>query len=235
MKITWLGHSAFRLETAKSTILIDPFFTGNPSFEGNDRKDAVKDVTHILLTHGHADHIGDTAAIAKETGAVVLCNYDLGMWLGHHQGVEKLELGNTGGTISLDGFSATFVNAFHSSAQITTDGVSHSLGSANGLMLHFEDEPGLLHMGDTDIFSDMALINELHRPEIGIVPIGDRFTMGGAVAALACRRYFSFAKVLPCHYGTFPALDQTADAFVEGMEDDAKNVAVPKSGESLIV
>jgi L-ascorbate metabolism protein UlaG (beta-lactamase superfamily) len=144
------------------------------------------------------------------------------MWLGHHHGVEKLEPGNTGGTISLGGFSATFVNALHSSAHITEDGVSHSLGNANGLMLHFEDEPSLLHMGDTDIFSDMALINELHRPEIGIVPIGDRFTMGGAVAALACRRFFSFAKVLPCHYGTFPIIDQTADAFVEAMEDDAR-------------
>ncbi|WP_299864164.1 metal-dependent hydrolase [uncultured Hoeflea sp.] len=235
MKITWLGHSAFRLETAKATVLIDPFFTGNPGFEGNDRKDAIKDVSHILLTHGHGDHVGDTAEIAKQTGAVVLANYDLAMWLGHHHGLDKLEPGNTGGTISLGGFSATFVNALHSSAHITEDGVSHSLGNANGLMLHFEDEPSLLHMGDTDIFSDMALINELHRPEIGIVPIGDRFTMGGAVAALACRRFFSFSKVLPCHYGSFPIIEQTADGFLEAMEEDAATVAVPKSGGSIEV
>ena len=77
-------------------------------------------------------------------------------------------------------------------------------------MLHFPDDKTLYHMGDTDIFSDMALINELHEPEIGIVPIGDRFTMGGAVAALACRRFFKFEAVLPCHYGTFPMIDQTA-------------------------
>ena len=112
-------------------------------------------------------------------------------------GVKALEMGNTGGTIHLDGLSTTFVNALHSSAQITEDGVSHSLGNANGLVLHFEDEPTLYHMGDTDIFSDMALINELHQPEIGLVPIGDRFTMGGAVAALACQRFFKFAHGHP--------------------------------------
>ena len=77
-------------------------------------------------------------------------------------------------------------------------------------MLHFPDDKTLYHMGDTDIFSDMALINELHEPAIGIVPIGDRFTMGGAVAALACRRFFKFETVVPCHYATFPIIDQTA-------------------------
>jgi L-ascorbate metabolism protein UlaG (beta-lactamase superfamily) len=104
MKIIWLGHAAFRLETAKATILIDPFLTGNPGFAGNDLKDAAKGVTHILLTHGHGDHVGDTAQIARETGAVVLANADLAGWLGHHHGLDKLEAGNTGGTISLGGF-----------------------------------------------------------------------------------------------------------------------------------
>ncbi len=235
MKITWFGHSAFRLETGSSVILLDPFLTGNPGFAGQDMKDAAKGVTHIVLTHGHGDHVGDTAAIARETGATVVANFDLCMWLGHHHKLGRLEPGNTGGTISTGDFSVTFVNALHSSAQITTDGVSHALGNANGVVLHSAGGPTVLHMGDTDIFSDMALINELHRPEVGLVPIGDRFTMGGAVAALACRRYFSFAKVLPCHYGSFGIIDQTPAAFLEAMEDDASLVATPRAGETVEV
>ncbi|MBF6309105.1 metal-dependent hydrolase, partial [Nocardia farcinica] len=118
-----------------------------------------------------------------------------------------------------DGFTITFVNALHSSAMLTENGVSQALGNPNGLVFHFEDAPTRYHMGDTDIFSDMGLINELHQPEIGIVPSGDRVTMGGAVAALACQRYFNFKTVLPCHYGSFPIIDQTADKFAEGMAD----------------
>jgi L-ascorbate metabolism protein UlaG (beta-lactamase superfamily) len=90
-------------------------------------------------------------------------------------------------------------------------------------------------MGDTDIFSDMALINELHQPKIASVPIGDRFTMGGAVAALACRRYFDFDAILPCHYGTFPIIDQTADAFVDAMADAADKVKRLESSGSFEV
>jgi L-ascorbate metabolism protein UlaG (beta-lactamase superfamily) len=185
----------------------------------------------IIISHGHGDHVGDTVAIAKETGATVVANFDLCMWLERH-GISKMEPGNTGGTIHLGGFYATFVNALHSSAQITEDGVSHSLGNANGLVLHFDDEPTLYHMGDTDIFSDMALINEIYQPRIGIVPIGDRFTMGGAVAALACRRFFKFETVIPCHYASFGMIDQTAEKFTAGMEGSGVEVALPKVGEA---
>lgn len=232
MKLTWYGHSAFRVETQEARILIDPFFTGNPVFKEELRAGAVDGLTHICLTHGHGDHIGDTVAIAKETGATVIGNYDLVLWL-QKQGLENVDMGNTGGTVSHTGFSMTWVQAFHSSATMDDNGVSHDLGLPNGLVFHFDGDKTLYHMGDTDIFGDMALIEELHQPAIGIVPVGDRFTMGGAVAALACRRYFNFETVIPCHFGTLPIIEPNADKFVAGMEGAKTSVDVMEIGKTI--
>ena len=154
----------------------------------------------------------------------MIANADLCNWLNDVYGIKKTEGGNTGGTIGFDDFSLTFVDAKHSSAKITSDGVSHSLGNANGLMFHFRNAPSILHMGDTDIFSDMALINELHEPDIGIVPIGDRYTMGSAVAALSCQRYFKFSSIIPCHFSSFPSLTPNADQFIEALGEDGDKV-----------
>lgn len=227
MKITWFGHSAFRLDFGKSVVLIDPFFTGNPAFTG-DRAAAVKGATHILVTHGHGDHVGDTVAIAKETGATVVTNYDLCMWLAR-QGVTAFDPMNTGGTTQQDGFSVTLVRADHSAAMVEAD-VGFPLGSANGIVVKAPEEPTLWHMGDTDIFSDMALISELHGVKTCICPIGDRFTMSATTAALAMTRFVKPQVAIPCHYGSFPIIAPNADGFVAALNGTAVTALVPAKG-----
>src|SRR5690606_31350666 len=109
------------------------------------------------------------------------------------------------------------------------------MGQPNGVVIKAKGEPVLYHMGDTDIFGDMALINEIHQPQIGIVPIGDRFTMGAKTAAMACRRFFTFDKIVPAHYGTFPMIDGSADKFLAVMGDQAARVTVPERGVAFEV
>lgn len=233
MKITYFGHSAFRIETGSSVILIDPFLSGNPHFKG-DVSEASRGATHIVLSHGHFDHVGDTVDIAAKTGAKVVGTFELVSWL-QKKGVEKIEPGNTGGTIKFDDFSVTLTQAFHSSGTVEEDGTVTYLGMPNGLVFHFKDGPTVYHMGDTDIFGDMATIEELHHPKIAMVPVGDRLTMGAAVAALACRRYFDFDIIIPMHWGTLPILDQRPDKFIEAMEGDASKVNNPTVGEAFEV
>jgi L-ascorbate metabolism protein UlaG (beta-lactamase superfamily) len=232
MQITWFGHSAFRLDFGGKAVLIDPFFTGNPAFV-SDKAAASRDVSHILLTHGHGDHVGDALDIAKANGATVTTNYDLGMWL-VSRGLEKFNPMNTGGTTDLGGFTVTMVRADHSSGDIK-DGVPIYLGNPCGIVVKAAGEPTVYHMGDTDIFSDMGLIAELHEPKVAMVPIGDRFTMGARTAAFAVKRFFKLDTVIPCHYGSFPFVDATADKFVAELKGHATKVVVPDKGKPVTV
>ena len=233
MKLTWYGHSAFRVDTGDAAILIDPFLTGNPSWQGGWEGPG-DGITHVLLTHGHNDHIGDAVDILKKTKAMLVANFEVCMFLvGKGVSGDRINPGNTGGTVDCGGFTCTFVQALHSSSFSGESGQNTYLGNPLGLVLHFPADKTLYHMGDTDIFSDMALVNELHDPKIGLVPIGDRFTMGGAVAALACKRFFRFETAIPCHYASFPMVDQDAGKFVAGMEGSATKVLTPERGKSV--
>ncbi len=226
MEITWYGHSAFGLASNGRRVLVDPFLSGNPVFEaaGQGSRDAkfaaaIQGVTDVVITHGHQDHIGDALEIVRRSGATLFCNWDLGQYLlaqWEKQGNGRdiaIEMMNSGGRIDHDGVSIRMVRADHS-AGVMDEGRFVSLGNANGVIVYIPGAPVIYHMGDTDIFAGMSLIEELHQPDIVIVPIGDRFTMGAATAALAVRRFFPRSKaIIPCHFGTFPALTGTVEEF----------------------
>ena len=216
MKLTWFGHSGFRLEIESAILLIDPWLSGNPAFpEGAEtRETALKGATHILLTHAHGDHASDTLAIAKEHGLPVVGIYDL---ISHWQETEDIDgIGfNKGGTVDLNGVKVTMVNASHSSSLGTPDGPAYR-GSEAGYMIAGEGHTIYLS-GDTDIMADMGWMGEYHQPDIGILSAGGHFTMDMKRAAFAAKKYFDFKTIIPCHYKTFPLLEQSAAVLVEAL------------------
>lgn len=202
LSITFLGQSGFSLSDGTSRLLIDPFLTGNPVAVTDP---GTIECTHIALTHGHGDHMGDTVPIAKRTGATVIAANEIALYLGE-QGLKKLEPGNPGGTIRTEFGSVTFTHAFHSSSY-----EGRYMGMPCGLVIEMGGVT-FYHAGDTGIFSDMKLIGEIYRPLVAALPIGDRFTMGPKLA-LRAAEMIGPKYAIPIHYNTFPLLVQSADGF----------------------
>jgi len=214
MQITWLGHSSFRIAVGGQVLLVDPWLTGNPMLAEAHHDAAVAGATHILLTHAHFDHAGDLPALARRLGVPVVGQFDLMSWWEETEGLEVVGF-NKGGTVDLGGVQVTMVHATHSSSFGGVAG-PHVPGSECGFMIAGEGHV-IYVSGDTDVMADMKVFNDLHAPDIGILCAGGHFTMDMARAAYAAKTFFDFRTVIPCHYRTFPLLEQSAEELVRAL------------------
>lgn len=215
--ITFLGHAGFLIDSGSYKLAIDPFLTGNPV-----AKQKAQDITcdAIALTHGHADHMGDAAAIAKANNATVFGAFEICEYLGA-QGVQSLEPGNPGGKIKTDWGWLAFTQAFHSSSF-----EGKYMGMPCGIVVNIGGVT-FYHCGDTALFGDMKIIGEIYKPDIAAIPVGDRFTMGPELGARAAE-LIKPKVAIPIHWGTWPVLAQDISAFTPaGVE-----VKVLEAGES---
>jgi L-ascorbate metabolism protein UlaG (beta-lactamase superfamily) len=223
MDIRFLGHSAFELTDGDARILVDPFLTGNP--KATLTADEL-DPTHILLTHGHADHYGDTVEIAKRTGAPVLALVEIANELSE-MGVETVHDPNLGGTVGFDWGWVKLVPAWHSST--TPNG---TVSPAAGLLIMVGDRL-VYHLGDTALFSDLKLIAQRgNHVNVALVPIGGHYTMDRFDAVAACE-WIGADEVIPIHYNTFPPIETDASAFKTDVENATESkVVILEPGET---
>lgn len=222
MKITWLGHEGFRIETdAGAVVLVDPWLDhpmATPEVRAIDRADL------ILVTHGHGDHIGSLVPLAEKTGAAIACIHEISVYLGT-LGLSNEIIGmNKGGSVEHDSLRVTMVHADHSSMIQNGDRLIPA-GECVGFVI---DSGGyrIYHSGDTNVFGDMAIIRELYEPRLALLPIGDRYTMGPREAALAVK-LLRPERIIPMHYGTFPILTGTVEAFREALDPEFRDRLTP--------
>jgi L-ascorbate metabolism protein UlaG (beta-lactamase superfamily) len=228
LAITWLGHATFLLRTPGGRrVLIDPWLTENPACPPSAKKPPKADV--ILASHGHADHIGDLIACARESGAPIVAAPELCEWASR-KGIQHVAPMNKGGSQVVSGLTVTMTDARHSSGFVE-NGVMVYMGEPAGFVIHLEDQRTIYFAGDTCLFGDMRLIGELYAPQIAFLPIGDRFTMDPASAARACE-WLGVRQVVPMHWGTFPVLTGTPAELKPLVEPRGIHVLELKPGET---
>jgi L-ascorbate metabolism protein UlaG (beta-lactamase superfamily) len=221
MELRFLGQSCFTLSDGDTTVLTDPFLTGNPKAAA--QADEV-DATTILLTHGHADHIGDTVPIAKRTGAPVVAIVELANEIGE-EGVDVHDP-NLGGTVEFDWGWVKLVPAWHTST--TPNG---TVNTPAGLLINFKDTV-IYHLGDTCLFSDLSLVGKRTPIDLALMCIGGHYTMDRHDAVEAAN-LVGAKTVIPCHYNTFPPIEADAQAFKSDVESaTSSGVVILEPGES---
>lgn len=216
MKITWLGHSALKLEGSK-TVYIDPFLTGNPA--ASTSLDQISEADVVVVTHDHGDHIGDSYAICKKTGATLVSIFEIADDASK-QGITAEPM-SIGGTVTVDGVAVSLVPAFH------TGGMG---GTATGAIVEMDGKKAY-HAGDTGLTLEFQLIGEMYTPDIAFLPIDGRFNMDARLAAKAVE-LLKVPKAVPFHYDTFPLVQASPEKFKE-LVGDISEVIIIKPGESI--
>jgi len=225
MDVRYLGHATFELSDGSSRVLVDPFLAPNNPAATLSADDV--DPTHILITHGHADHMADAVAVARRTGAHCVALTELAGWLGEQQGLENISDPNVGGTVEFEWGWVKLVQAFHTGT--LPDGTV--VGGQVGLVISIGGTT-VYHLGDTALFSDLRLIAERTPVDVALIPIGGHYTMDRHDAAVAAE-LIGAGTVIPMHYNTFPPVEADAEAFKSDVESKTSSqVVILNPGET---